>query len=329
MARPGARLPNQPPGPAPGGLPVSAVLAALAVSAVLAVVVLAPLWRPRPAETPPAAGAAASATRPASPPTAPPPPTATSTPWPRRPRATAPPPEPTGTAVSAAPASAARPTAPAGRTATPFPTPHPTPRVTAAATPEPAEVYYLAVAGGGLEGWAGPGWAHDAGLLVNDGLTVQAQPWLAAPEPARVAGAYAVEAEVDVRGLALGVCEQSFDLVAAPADGGAALGGGLLYLCGGGGPLARITDPGDWRDGYNRDPALGSGPCELDAGWHAVRLEVTPGGVRLLVDGRLVAETAGAPVGAPAAGQVDVGLWSQGVALAVRRVRVEALPEDA
>jgi hypothetical protein len=304
---------------------VVAVTIACAISVVLAAVVLAPLWAPvvdKPSA--PAVGAAMSSSS-DEPPAALAPtvqPAATSTPWPRRPRAPTPTPEATSTAAPTARSAA--------RTSGPTRTPSPAASATPSPTPTPATstTYYLAEAGAGLERWSGPHWRLDDGRLVNDGSGVQAQQWLAAPEPALVEGGYAVEAELQISDIASGFCEQNFGVVAVSADGRAYFGGGLLYYCDGGEPVARITDVTNWTDGYNRDPTLSSARFDLGPGWHTFRLEVEPGHVRLLIDGEVVVEADDPASGEADPRAVEIGLWSQGVELSVRRVKVEPLPDD-
>ena len=315
------------------GQPLLPALAVAAVvTAVLAAVVLAPLFVPALEEPPVSvAGAVVNAER--QPPdsadavvTATPPPAPTATPWPRRPRAPSPTPE---SAAAATATTRPKPVATATPPPLPTPTPSPVPSPTATATPAvpTPEPLYLAQADG-LASWGGLDWRFDGNLLINDGASVTAQPWIVGPQPAIVDGGYAVEVEVQVRGVTAGYCEQSFGVVTVGPDGFTPLGGGMLYLCDGSKPVARITDLGAWADGYNRDAALASTRLDPGPGWHTVRLEIAAGELRLLIDGE-VATTA--TLAAPAAGarEVTVGLWSQGVQLDVRRVAVVPLSEGA
>ena len=302
-----------------------AVVVACAISVILAAVVLAPLWTPAVDEpSAPAVGAAMTGNA-DEPPAVPGPtsqPSATSTPWPRRPRGPTPTPEATST-----PEPTAR---SAHRSDGPTRTPSPAASATSAptATPATSTTYYLAEAGAGLERWGGPNWSLDDGRLVNDGAAVETQQWLSAPEPALVEGGYAVEAEIEIAGVASGFCEQNFGVVAVSADGRAYFGGGLLYYCDGGDPVARITDVTNWTDGYNRDPVLSSARFDPGPGWHTFRLEVEPGHVRLLIDGEVVLEADDPSSGEADPRAVEIGLWSQGVELSVRRVKVEPLPDE-
>ena len=146
-----------------------------------------------------------------------------------------------------------------------------------------------------------------------------------APESATIEGGYAVEAEFQVLGVASGFCEQNFGVVAVAADGATYLGGGLLYFCDGSKPMARITDVSNWVDGYNRDQEFSSARLDLGTGWHTLRLEVGPGGVRLLIDDKMVLEGVD-PTGVAGGSQTaQWGVWSQGVRVAIRRIAVEPL----
>jgi hypothetical protein len=278
------------------------VLAGLLVAALLTAAVAALTRPPAPGPAPQAelrrsAGPPPTA---ATPPPAAPTVSPTECPTPRR---MAPPRHiPTFTPF-AAPTASTRPT----RT----PKPAPTPTATVAAL-------YLA-AGDDLAVWAGPGWSVADGVLANDGAAVVAEPWLAAPYEAPT-GAYAVEADIRVLGVAPEHCEQSFGVVAG-GGADAAWGGGVLFGCDGS-PRARLTDVTEWTDGYNRDRLLAEAGFAPGDGWHAYRLEVDGDRLRLLVDGAPVLEAAdGAAAGG---GPGRVGLWSQGVRLEVRRVAVFA-----
>jgi hypothetical protein len=113
--------------------------------------------------------------------------------------------------------------------------------------------------------------------------------------------------------------------VAISADGQNYLGAGLLFTCDGEAPLVRITDVTNWVDGYNRDRELSSSRLELAPGWHTFRLEITAARVRLLIDGEVVLEVEGPAAQGGGPTIAEIGLWSQGVQVAVRRVAVEAL----
>lgn len=251
--------------------------------------------------------------------------------------------QPAPASAPASPGVAARLSPPA--TATPAPSPCPTPRrlvvaqktvtpapsPTAAATPNPtrtprprrtatatAAPLYAAV-GTDLASWSGPDWAYGEGVLANDGGGVTGQPWLAAPYQVPRA-AYAVEADIRVVGLAAGKCEQSFGVVAG-GGAGVVWGGGVIFACDGV-ARARITDVTDWTDGYNQDRLLAATAFDPGQGWHAYRLEVDGNRLRLVIDGRpVLAATDDAAATGDGPGQV--GLWSQGVRLEVRRVAAQ------
>jgi hypothetical protein len=192
------------------------------------------------------------------------------------------------------------------------------------ASPTPPSPLYLADAGHGLDAWTGPNWSLDDGALVNDGRGVDTAPWISAPTLPELDGSYAIEAEIQVLGVARGYCEQNFGIVAIAADSGISFGGGLLFTCDEA-PLARITDVTDWTDGYNRDPPLASRRLDLEPGWHTFRLEIQTDWVRLLIDGVLVLEADRDPTRPAESSDPKVGIWSQGVQLAVRRVAIESI----
>ncbi|MEA2530700.1 MAG: 3-keto-disaccharide hydrolase [Thermomicrobiales bacterium] len=234
-------------------------------------------------------------------------------------------PHETGTAAPS-PSSTPRRIATPRRAATFTPTATATRRATASRTPKPSptptpKVAALFLASGqDLASWLGPNWADGAGVLVNDGDAIVGQPWL--PAPYEVAnGAYAVEAEIRVIGVAREHCEQSFGVVAG-GSGGIVWGGSVVFACDGV-RRARLTDVTDWSDGYNQDRLLGTAEFDPREGWHAYRLEVDGNRLRFLIDGRTVLETTDDwAVDGTEPGQV--GLWSQGVQLEVRRVAVFA-----
>jgi hypothetical protein len=294
---------------------------ALTVTTALAVLVLRPSLRSNDRGPRPLAGAAVNVVAPgAGSPTAAP--TRTATPWPRRPRGEAPPPEPTATTPSAT--ATERATATARATAVPLHTPTAT---VAPASPTGPGPLYLASAGQGLDAWTGPNWSLDDGALVNDGRGVDTAPWISAPALPKVDGAYAIEVEIRVLGTARGYCEQNFGIVAIAVDGGTYFGAGLLFACDEEAPLVRITDATDWTDGYNRDRTLASRHRALEAGWHTFRLEIRSDRVRLLIDGELVLEAERVPSRGSASSGDKVGMWSQGVQLAVRRVSIEPIAD--
>jgi len=301
---------------------VAALVVAGAISAVLAIVVLGPLAsRSHDAGRTPVSLAAAVATT-AAEPTAEP---ASNTPTPPVSQPTTAPPaaQPTSAPADApqAPTTAPPPTVPPP-TATAAPTATPAPTSTPMPTPPPTvAALYAADAGGGLEDWAlAPSWALEDGELVNDATGVKAQPWLVAPyEPD--GDAYAVEAEILFEELAGRTCDQNFGVVGG-GGGGVVWGGGVRWGCDGDGPRARITDVSVWADGFNQDRELDGTPFNPGTDWHTYRLEVRGSDLRLLVDGDLLLE---ASDGAGTGEGGQIGLWSQGVALTVRRVAVIGL----
>jgi len=227
-------------------------------------------------------------------------------------------------AIAPRTAERAEPTEPPRPTATRPPRPEPT--ATATATPEPTPLAELAVADG-LRSLATASWQLDADQLLHTGLA-DAEPWIVVPETPPD-GDFAVEAEFRVRELNPGVCAQSFGIVAGDPSR-TVWGGGMFYPCAqaAGGPVprprARLTDVTNPIDGYNGDTELDSGQHELDEGWHAFRLEVRGDGLRLLIDGEEVA-TADIERGQPGPAE-QVGFWSQGVRVGIRRFAIYELP---
>ena len=199
----------------------------------------------------------------------------------------------------------------------------PPPTATATAAPSPtAAPDYEAAGGDALGALAGRSWAIVEDQLVNEGASEVAEPWVTVPERAR-GSAYAVEAEIRVRGLAEGVCDQNFGIVAGP-EGGVVWGGGVLYGCDGE-ARARLTDVSDWTDGYDRDRPLAAKMFEPDRGWHTYRLEVRGNQLRLLIDGQPVLEATDAAAGSGGDRGAQVGVWSQGARIAVRRIAIYRL----
>jgi hypothetical protein len=137
----------------------------------------------------------------------------------------------------------------------------------------------------------------------------------------------AVEAEIRVTGQLESVCDQSFGLASGSPGAGLVFGAGVLYPCSGGEPLARLTNVAAWENGYNADSPLGEETIAPGDGWHTYRFELNGGEARLLVDGSEVTSGKLDPSIDPAATDIEVGLWSQGVALEVRRIAVTPLPD--
>jgi hypothetical protein len=90
--------------------------------------------------------------------------------------------------------------------------------------------------------------------------------------------------------------------------------------------VARLTDAGDWADGYNADPVMANAAFDPGTGWHTYRFEVRGDQLRLLVDGvAVVSGAAETPLDAQVS-DAEAGLWSQGVGIEIRRVAVYQLP---
>lgn len=222
-------------------------------------------------------------------------------------------------------------TATSAPTSPPRPTSTPRPRITATTAPtDTPETLYQADAEEGFEALAGPSWMiGESRQLLNDGSAVQPQQWNAIPgDPPD--GAYAVEAEIRVRGLNTSYCNLTFGLAGGLDEDRAVWGGGILYPCDVAGligkPQARITDVANWSDGYHLDRELGAEDFDPEQEWHTYRFEVRGSRLRLLIDGEPVLETTDDQVdAAPTADGGPIGLWSQGVQLAVRRITVTPL----
>jgi hypothetical protein len=168
-------------------------------------------------------------------------------------------------------------------------------------------------------------WQAEDGVLRNTGETAAAEPWLTlttVPSPT-----FAVEAEIRVTGQLPAVCDQSFGLVGGSPAAQAVYGAGLIFPCQGGGTVARLTDAGDWADGYNADPVMANAAFDPGTGWHTYRFEVRGDQLRLLVDGvAVVSGAAEAPLDAQVS-DAEAGLWSQGVGIEIRQVAVYQLPQ--
>ena len=190
----------------------------------------------------------------------------------------------------------------------------------AAATPAAAAPFADFADTAALGEVAGGSWQMEDGLLTFAGAG-GAEPWLAVPGVSP-SGDFAIEVEARVSDLSPGVCNQSFGLIAGVA-GGTVWGGGPIYPCDGPQPVARITDATDWRDGYDQDQTLARAPFTPGNGWHTYRLELRGGSVLLTVDGKLVVQAPDARGEEQRAAPGQVGIWSQGVRLDVRRITVE------
>jgi hypothetical protein len=169
-------------------------------------------------------------------------------------------------------------------------------------------------------------WSATDDTLVNTGSDAVAERWL---DLAKVPDStYAIEAEMRVTGVLKTVCDQSFGLVGGSPDLSKVFGAGLIFPCDSGQPQARLTDVTVWQDGYNADAALGEAAYDPGDAWHTYRFEIHGDRLRLLVDGVAVAN--GSPQVAPGWDNAtqEAGIWSQGVALEVRRLAVIPLPAE-
>jgi hypothetical protein len=229
--------------------------------------------------------------------------------------------QPTATlSPTAAPTATAAPEPTTAATATPSPAPTQTPVLTAtpAAAPD-----FSADDGASFAPLAGGGWTIRGDQLVHDSPQPQTEPLLLVPYQTP-SGDFAIEAEIKVDGLAQGVCNQSFGVVAGSPSMALFWGGGVIYSCGSTTPAARITDVSDWTNGYDQDRQLARGNFNPEAEWHRYRLEVRGDELRLLIDGEeILTTTDPALVGGLNTGQT--GLWSQGVQLTVRSLAIFAL----
>lgn len=225
------------------------------------------------------------------------------------------------TAVGNSSASPKPPKPPARPTATARP-PSPTPRPDPTPTPEPTPVYEASSVPE-LTTLTSGSWTIAEGQLVSGGPQ-NAEPWVVIPQaPPR--GDYAVEGEFRVRDLAPNVCAQSFGVVAGNPSR-TMWGGGIFYPCQESTPRARVTDVTNAGDGYNGDSELASERFELDAGWHTFRLELRGDEANLLIDGD---EVASATIDRSSLGTGDqVGFWSQGVRVGIRRIAVYQLADS-
>ena len=174
-------------------------------------------------------------------------------------------------------------------------------------------VLYQADTSGGLADWSGAGgWQSVSGLLVNDGSSHTAV-FSGAPFQIPVPD-YAVEVEMQyVRG------GNSFGIVARGGDSaGYWAGFGDCYD-----DAIRIWS-GPPPHSYYCDRAFAKTRMELDSEWHTYRLEVQGNSIRVLLDDTPVIETTDNLY--LSAGQV--GVWSDGAQVTIRRFSVIALGGD-
>jgi hypothetical protein len=166
-------------------------------------------------------------------------------------------------------------------------------------------------------------WSATADVLRNDGNSADAEPWL--PLATAPGSAFAVEAEIRVNGLLETFCDQSFGLTAGDASAGQVSGAGILFPCQDDSARARLTDVSTWEDGYHADPLFAENPFDPGADWHTYRFEVRGDEVRLIVDGvGILTGTLDSPI--DSAGGAQTGIWSQGVALEIRKIEIYPLP---
>ncbi|MDQ3779516.1 MAG: DUF1080 domain-containing protein [Chloroflexota bacterium] len=189
-------------------------------------------------------------------------------------------------------------------------------------TPE-IEPLYLAEGRSDFIAWAVNSWSINEDQLVNEGNTIVGEPWAIGPYRPDDED-YALEAEVRVRDLAPNVCDQSFGIVAGPDGNGVVWGGGVIFRCPGGEPSGRITDVANVGNGYNQDREIASGAFDPGDTWHTYRLEVRGNRLTLLIDGEEVANGTDTTA-ARSARASQIGIWSQGVRLSVRRIAVYPL----
>lgn len=213
--------------------------------------------------------------------------------------------------------------APTEAAPTPTPTPRPeptaTPEPTAPATPEPL---YVAENADDLAAWATGSWSVSNNQATYDPPSELPQPWTVLPYRPE-GGAYAIEAEIRVRELLAGFYCQSFGIMTEV--GGSPLGAGVIYPCTQPPSRAHIVDlTNAVSGGYNAAPELTAEPFDPGDGWLTYRLEVRGSDLRLLIDDDEVIEATAATAGSGGT-EAEIGLWSQGVRLDVRRVEVLAL----
>jgi 3-keto-disaccharide hydrolase len=167
-------------------------------------------------------------------------------------------------------------------------------------------------------------WQMNDDQLVYVGQGGLAEQWLTI-SGVHPTGDFAIEIEARVKSLAPNVCNQNFGAVAGADANGLVWGGGVIYPCEGGSPRARLTDVTNWADGYDRDQVLAATDFKPGNSWHTYRLEMRGGTLTLFVDGRRIVDSPGARTNWQAGARGQVGFWSQGVQLAIRRVTVYGL----
>lgn len=148
------------------------------------------------------------------------------------------------------------------------------------------------------------GWRVGGGL-VADGSGLR--DWVLLPAVPNLSANYAVEVEVSID--AKGECPRNFGIGVRGSERGF-VAAGVEWACDEAGKI--------WAD----QKVLTIAPAALQPGWRLFRIEVSGARVRLLVDGVPIAEADG---GATAAGS-QIAVWSSGVPLTIRAVRVIQLP---
>lgn len=246
------------------------------------------------------------------PPTPTPSPTPSPTPEPTVTPAPSPTPEPTATPT---PSPTPEPTATPTPSPTPEPIPAPTPEPTPTPMPAAGTVLYEADTSGGLAEWSGAGgWQTVGGMLVNDG-TSDTPTFIDAPfQPSTLD--YAIEVEMQWARDG-----ETFGVVARGGDGA--------------GYWAGFAPDCNWEPNEDdiilwapliesfcaEDGRIAGTEVGLDSEWHTYRLEVQGNTIRVLLDGTVVIETSDNRFLSPG----QVGLWSDGAQVNVRRFSVIAL----
>jgi hypothetical protein len=184
---------------------------------------------------------------------------------------------------------------------------------------EPAGKILYATTMGDFKKLANASWRATRDGLENSGDQAVAARWLTlaeAPGPG-----FVVEAEMRVTSTLPSVCDQSFGITGGSTTGRQVFGAGVIFPCDGD-SQARITDVLDWEDGYNADSVLDESPFAPGEEWRTYRFELDGTTLRLAIDGEQVAKTDLDPGINPAADDLEVGLWSQGVGVQVREITV-------
>lgn len=168
-------------------------------------------------------------------------------------------------------------------------------------------------------------WEASADMLRNDGSSADAEPplSLASAPTANVA----IEAEIKINGVLESFCDQSFGLAGGDPSAGRFFGGGVMFPCAGDNAHARLTDASTWQDGFHADPLIAENEFDPGGDWRTYRFELRGDTLRLIVDG--VGIVSGA-LESPLDDSVvtEAGIWSQGVDLDVRSIKIFPLPDE-